>query len=837
MQRRLRLLLPFCLILALPAAYAQQSRIFGTVKDSTGRKLPGTSIQVTGTTAGTATDENGAYSLPVPAGQNLVIVFSFTGLRPDTLMVRLKPGEKKELNSTLLGHVALLPEFVFEERPLKEINVTKVDPKLVDVLPTPNRNVEDLLKTLPGVNSSNELSSTYSVRGGNYDENLVYVNDIEVYRPYLIRSGQQEGLSFINSDMVDNIRFSAGGFDAKYGDKMSSVLDVSYRKPKKFAGTFSGSLLGASLELEGISPNKRFTYIAGLRQKSNQYLLNTFETKGEYKPSFTDIQFLGTWALSRKLDVELFTNYSRNRYNLVPQNRETNFGTVTDAKRFTVYFEGQEADRYETVTGALSLNYRFTDKVRLKYIGSVYRSQEQEEFDILGQYFLDQLESDFGKEGFGNVAFNLGVGSFLSHARNTFDATVASHELKGDVVGERSLLQWGLRIQHEDISDRIGEWNYLDSAGFSIPSTRADSNPQIVLNDVVHNSIRLASNRYSGYVQHTWDLKDSLNLIVTTGIRFQYWDENRQTVVSPRVSLTYQPRWKRIMSFRFAAGYYYQPPFYRELRDLQGNIHEDVQAQRSIHFVLGHDMQFLALGREFKLTTEAYYKILDDLNPYKINNLSIRYMAQNNAHGYARGIDMRLFGEFVPGTESWASLGILETKEDLSNDFYYLYLNSDGDTIIPGYTYNDIPVDSIRNTPGYIPRPADQRVSFSLFFQDYLPNSPTFKMNLSLHFSTGLPFGPPGNDRYKDILRMPTYRRVDIGFSKILIGDEVRNKPKGKLLRGITSAWLSLEIFNLLQVSNVSSYIWITDVSTARKYAVPNYLTGRQVNLRLTAKF
>lgn len=819
------------------ASSAQDARLYGVIKDSSGRVLPGTSVAILNQQGGSVTNDNGRYELRVPSEQSLQIIFSFTGLKPDTVLLNLKKKEQKELNITLKGRTTILPEFTIQEKSLKDYNITKINPKIVQVLPTPNQSVEDIIKTLPGVSSKNELSSTYSVRGGNYDENLVYVNDIEVYRPMLVRSGQQEGLSIINSDMVDNISFSAGGFDAKYGDKMSSVLDVDYHKPTRFAGSVSASLLGASLELENISKNKKFTYMGGLRYKSNQYLLNTFDTKGEYRPSFTDIQLLSTYEFSKKFSVEVFADYAHNIYSLIPENRETNFGTITDAKRFTVYFEGQEADRYETATGAVTFHFNPSDKLHFKLINSAYTSQEEERFDILGQYFLDQLESDFGEDDFGDVAFNLGVGSFLGHARNKLNLTVAGSELKGEYISKQQLLQWGIRYQHEDIDDKLDEWNYLDSAGFSIPSTRDSLNPQILLNNVVKSKIALESNRYSGYIQNSWDLSETANMIVTAGVRFQYWDLNEQSLFSPRVSMSYNPKWKTNMAFRAAAGYYYQPPFYRDLRNSAGQINSNVQAQKSIHFVLGNDYQFLALGREFKLTTEAYYKILDDLNPYKINNLQIRYLAKNNAKGYARGIDLRLFGEFVPGTESWASLSYLKTEEDLNDDDFYTYLNSDGEVIIPGYTYNNIPVDSTLNSPGYIPRPSDQRVSFSLFFQDYLPKSPTFKMYLSLHFSTGLPYGPPGDDRYKDVLRSTNYRRVDIGFSKQLIGEDVPNKPSSKVLRKMESMWLSLEVYNLLAVSNVSSYIWITDVSTARKYSVPNYLTGRQLNLKLSLKF
>lgn len=817
--------------------YSQTATISGTVVDSLHKPLYGVSVSVFGKPIATTTDDKGKYLLSVPAGQSLKIVFSFTGLHGDSLNINLAPGEKKEVNKILRERVAMIREVTIEDKSLKSTNIMRLDPKSVSVIPTPNQSVEDLLKTLPGVSSANELSSTYSVRGGNYDENLVYVNDIEVYRPFLVRSGQQEGLSFINPDMVSSIGFSAGGFDAIYGDKMSSVLDIKYRKPKKFAGAASGSLLGESVELEGVSKNNKFSFIGGVRQKSNQYLLNTFETSGEYKPSFTDVQLLGTFDATKKLEFEVFGNYSRNRYNLVPQNRETDFGTLNDAKRFTVFFEGQEIDRYDAFTGAASATYHPKENLKLKLIASGFTTSEEETFDILGQYYLDQLETDFGKTNFGNVAFNLGVGSFLNHARNKLDANVVSIEHKGELVKQKTLIQWGVKVQHEQIDDKLNEWYYNDSSGFSIPSWRDSMNPQILLNDVVHSTVSISSNRYSGYIQNTWKLTDTTKIILTTGVRANYWDLNQQLVISPRVSVTYKPKRKKSMSFRAAAGYYYQPPFYRELRNLDGDVNKNVRAQQSIHFVLGNDYTFLALGREFKLTTELFYKILDDLVPYKVDNLRLRYFGENSAKGYARGIDFRLFGEFVPGLESWASLSVLETREDISNDFYYNRYNANGDLIIPGYTSDQLAVDSSRVEPGYIPRPADQRVNFGLFFQDYLPKAPTYKMQLSLLFGTGLPFGPPGKDRYKDVLRTPQYKRVDIGFSKQIVGEGVKHAPKSKFLRKFESIWISLEVFNLLQVSNVSSYIWITDISNARKYAVPNYLTKRQLNLRLNLKF
>ncbi|MBL0033736.1 MAG: carboxypeptidase-like regulatory domain-containing protein [Bacteroidetes bacterium] len=833
-----RLLLSFFafVFLSLTINAQQVGTISGKVKDPDGKPLFGASIGVIGKAIGVYSKDDGSFTFQVPANENLQVIISYTGLKQDTFNIRLIPGEKKEIISKMTGKIYQITEFTVYDKSLKSENATPIDPKIVKMIPTPNQSVEDILKTLPGVSSANELSSTYNVRGGNYDENLVYINDFEVYRPMLVRSGQQEGLSVINPDMVDGIKFSAGGFDAKYGDKLSSVLDIRYRRPKKFGGSVSASLLGASLELENQSKTGKFYYMLGGRQKSNQYLLNTFETEGEYKPSFTDVQILTGVDISKKLNVEVFGNYARNRYNLVPQSRETNFGTINDAKRFTVYFEGQELDKYETFTGSFSATFKPKPKLSLKLIGSYYKSHEEENFDILGQYFLDQLENDLGKDDFGNVAFNLGVGSFLNHARNTLDGEIFSLEQKGEIINESSLWQWGIKIQQETFSDKLHEWYYNDSAGFSINSYRDSMNPQIILNDVVIGKNNLTTHRINGYIQNTWQITDTTRLVLTTGIRANYSDLNEELIISPRVSVTYKPRGKKNLSLRAAGGFYYQPPFYRELRGSDGKLYPDVKAQKSIHAVIGGDMTFLALGREFKLTAEVFYKSLENLIPYKVDNLRLRYLPQFTSKGYSQGIDLRLFGDFVPGAESWLSVSYLQTEEDLRGDFYYRYFDEEGKEIFPGAS-NSRPVDSTKVEPGYIPRPADQRLTFGVFFQDYLPKFPTYKMQLSLIFGTALPFGPPGNNRYTDLLRTPTYRRVDIGFSKQLIGDEVKKKPQGKFMKNFESMWVGLEVFNLLQVSNVASYTWITDVTNARKYAVPNYLTGRQLNIRLTAQF
>lgn len=830
-------LLAFGFWLLAASVLAQQATISGTVTDASGKALEGVNVSLFGLPVGTITDSTGNYSLSVPA-QQLKIIFSYAGLKTDTVNMKLKEGEKRVINRGMKSSVHLLKEVDIETTPISRINMTPVNPKLLSHIPTPNQSVIDIIKTYAGVSSSNELSSGYSVRGGNYDENLVYVNDIEIYRPFLVRSGQQEGLSFPNSDMVSSIYFSAGGFDAVYGDKMSSVLDMQYRKPKKFGGAFNFSLLGGALELEGASKNQKRYIIGGFRYKSSSYLLSNLDVQGDYKPSFYDVQLLSGFQLDTKTNLELFGNYSRNNYTVIPSTRETEFGTVKQAFKLKIFFDGQETDLFETGIGAISLTRKPTEKLKLKLIASAFASAEEEKFDILGQYFLDQLESDLGSENFGNSLFNLGVGSFLDHARTQLTAVVWNTEHKGEYVNDNIFLRWGAKYQREEIEDHLREWKYLDSAGFSVPTFRdtPSVNAVLGLNDFTNTRINVSSNRYSAYLQNIWTITDTTKIILAAGVRAQYWDLNEEFIISPRASVTYKPKWKRNMNFRFATGYYYQPPFYRELRDLKGIIHTDVKAQQSIHFVLGSDYTFLTLSREFKLVTEIYYKHLDNLIPYKIDNVRIRYLADQTAKGYATGIDFRLNGEFVPGTESWASLSFLQTEEDIKGDYFYDYYNSDGEKIIPGYTANDIRTDSVRTEPGYIPRPTDQRITFGLFFQDYLPKFPAYKVYLSFQFGTGLPFGPPGKDRYKDVLRIPPYRRADIGFSKQIIGEDVKRPPNIKFLRKFSEIWVNLEVYNLLQVNNTVSYIWVKDV-TNRQYAVPNYLTSRQLNLRLSFKF
>ncbi len=834
--------LPALLLMACASAsLAQQTgTVYGVVKDPSGLPKANVNVAAVGLPGGAATDDRGAYSLEVPAQTDITIAFSHLGFQMQRVSVRLRAGERRELNRQLSAGEENLPTVVVSDERSREAGIIRIDPRTIEAIPTPSGSFESVLKTLPGVNMPSELSSQYFVRGGNYDENLVYVNDFEIYRPLLVRSGQQEGLSFIHPEMVNAVNFSAGGFAAEYGDKLSSVLDVSYRKPDKFGGTVYGSLLGGGLHLEGAS--KRFSYLTGVRYKSNQYLLNSLETKGEYKPSFLDFQSSLNYRISDRTSMAFLGHYARNKYRVVPETRETEFGTINEALRLTIYFDGQEVDQFETGMGGISLTHFPTDSLKLKFLASAFRTVESESFDILGQYFLDELERDLGSDEFGESVASRGVGSLLDHARNELSADVYNFEHRGALYGYRSELNWGIKYQHEAFDDELREWSYVDSAGYSLPHPRDQAgqpgpySQQIELQDVLRTDISLTNERVHGFVNYNRLLGTERRVSVTAGWRAHYAALNGELVTGPRLLFSYKPPWRRNLVFRGAAGYYYQPPFYRELRNLEGGINPDVKAQRSIHFVAGGDYQFLAFGREFKLVSEFYYKKLDNLVPYKVENLRVRYFAANNSSGYATGADFRVNGEFVPGTESWISLSILKTEENLSDDFYYDYYNASGEKIYPGYTADNAATDSLLRFPGNLPRPTDQRVTFSMFFQDYIPRFPSWKMHMTLVFGTGLPFGPPGNDKYQDVFRVPYYRRVDIGFSKTFIDEDNPRQSRLKWANRIRSLWVSLEVFNLLQVNNTISYIWISDI-TNRSYAVPNFLSARTINLRVNMRF
>lgn len=839
---------PLVLVLLLSALVlrAQDATLFGTVRDEAGQPVPGVSVAVAGSPKGTTTSEHGTYELGVPSGEAITIRFAFVKDVQEQV-VTLQPGERRELGITIKAKV-ITGVTVTPDR-LRDVGVEKIDPKYTHFMPNPLGDVNNLLQGRLGVTTRNELSSGYSVRGGNFDENLVYVNDIEVYRPFLVRAGQQEGLSFPNPDLIEQIHFNAGGFEARYGDKMSSVLDITYKRPREFSATAQASFLGGSVSVAAPMAKRRLRQITGFRYRTLNTVLKGLDTQGDYTPVYTDLQSYWTYDVSEKVELGFLGVYSRNRYDVVPQDRETELGNFNQALRFNVYFEGQEKTAYETYFAALNATVKATDDLLLKFTGSAFRTYETERYDILGQYRLSELDRDLGSDNFGQPIKILGIGTFLDHARNQLEATVVSANHKGTLQLLRTAtrhheLQWGVEVRGEQIKDALSEWNLVDSADYGIPYT---SDPdRLELQHSVKSRLELQSVRTSGYVQHAWDWMQAgdRSWSLVAGVRAQNWTYNGQTVVSPRVRLAYHPGWKKVLSpgdtlsrdysFWFATGLYYQPPFYRELRDFNGALNPDVQAQRSIHFILGADREFTMWDRPFKVSAEAYYKLLDDLIPYELDNVRIRYYAKNDARGYAAGLDMKLNGEFIKGIESWASLSVLTTQEDILDDSYTLLYNAAGERIYPGYTFDTRAVDTVVVKPGYVPRPTDQRVNFAMFFQDEMPRFPTFKVHVSLVFGTSLPYGPPNDNRYADTLRSGLYRRVDIGFSKQLLG--AKGQEKTGFLGHIKDAWISLEIFNLINLNNVVDYSWVQDVS-GRYYGIPEFLTPRRLNLKLIAWF
>ena len=806
-MRTIKLLfLQLLLMVSAASAFAQSNNatLFGKITDQEGKPLDMVNISIKNSSIGTVSNRAGEYLLRIPAKKPIVIVFSFIGYQAVEKIMTASEEQRLELNVSINQIDQKIDEVQITQHRRNKANMDRIDSKyLTSIVDAGTGGVEALIKTLPGVSTNNELSSQYTVRGGNFDENLVYVNDIEVYRPFLIRAGQQEGMSFINSDMVSSIEFSAGGFDAKYGDKMSSVLDIKYRKPTKFAGSAAASLLGGSLQLEDIGKNGKFSHISGIRYKTNRYMLGSLDEKGEYNPNFIDAQTYLTYKFSQAFDVSFLGNLAQNQYNFIPQNRKTSFGTFNKAYNATIYFEGQEVDRFVTSTGALVANYHPGERLNMKFIASAFHSKEEETYDILGQYYLNELERNLGSENLGDSVLNIGVGTFLNHARNYLNASVYSFEHKGAYNSERHLLNWGVKVQTERISDQMNEWILRDSTGYAIPY----NGDKIELYSTTNTDTTINSTRFSGYIQDTYQIAiNKGSLYATGGLRANYWSFSEELLLSPRGTLRYYPDWDANFVFHLSGGIYYQPAFYKELKDREGIIYPNTKAQRSTQVLFGTDYIFRAWDRPFKFTSEMYFKVMTNLIPYKIDNVRIRYLPNQTANGYAMGLDMKVNGEFVSGIESWASLSIMKTEEDILKDGH-----------------------------GYLARPTDQRFNFSVFFQDYFPGNPTWKMHLTAFYGSRLPAGPPNSERYMDVFRIPPYRRIDLGMSKVLINPDHKNF-RYKAFNSIKDMWLSLEVFNLLGINNTISYLWVAN-NSGDMFGVPNYLTRRKLNLKLTVKF
>ena len=804
-------------LFSLIQSFAQNAEILGVILDKNNNPIE--NINVISNLSGTTTNSNGFYSIKVTSNQDVNIEFTHINYKKISLKFNLNDDEIFEFNPIMDESIEQIATIVLNSRSRDNFSgVSNINPEVIRKIRGAQPGVENLLKTLPGVSISNELSTQYSVRGGNFDENLVYVNDVEVYRPFLVRSGQQEGLSFVNTDLIKSVKFSSGGFQSKYGDKMSSVLDIKYRKPVENKLSSNLNLLGSSISSDFISDNSKITNILGFRYRDNSLLVQSRETKTNYKPSFIDFQNLFTYTISDKIELSFLSNISINDYNYKPKTRQTNFGTLEDPTALIVYYNGQEKDKYKTFFSSLTAKINLKKNLILKVIASTFNTVEKEYFDILAQYNLGEVNSSIGDENLGEVEFSEGIGAQLNHARNSLDALIFNIENKLYYKVDNNNFEFSVKYSSENIDDRIIEWEIIDSAGFSIdpPFINSISQQPYESNQgpiLPFSDIRSTSNttikRLQSYLQWSKISNSSLGeFYYNAGLRLHGWkiNENKlNTVISPRAQFAIKPNWEKDMLFRFSTGIYYQPPFYRELRGFDGYVNYDVKAQKSIHFVLSNDYSFELWNRPFKLLSELYYKKMDDVNTYTIDNVRIRYSAENNAKAYAYGLDLRLNGEFVPGTESWFSLGYLKTEENI-------------------------------NDQGYIARPTDQRLKFGVLFQDYVPNIPDLKMYLNLIYNTGVPGGAPSySNPYNYLNRLPDYKRADLGVSYIIVGNEKKYKDGFKSL--FEEFTVGLEIFNMFNVQNSITNTWVRDVYSKRQFSIPNYLTPRIFNLNLEFKF
>ena len=798
----------------------QTATLKGKVLDSINRPIENATVSIGN--LGTVTDQKGAYEIKVPANKNITVRYGHVSFNSFSKTFRIQRGKTLYFSPRLFSKTESIDEVIIIDERASTQGLVAIEGKTAQIIPSANQGIESVLKTLPGVNFNNELSTQYNVRGGSFEENLVYVNGIEIYRPFLVRSGQQEGLSFVNPELTQNVDFSAGGFQAKYGDKLSSVLDITYRKPSRFGASFEASFLGASASVEGLSKDEKFKVLVGARYRNNSLFLNSNDIDANFNPNFTDIQAYLSYDFTEKFSLDFLGSYSLNNYNVTPRSRQTNFGTLTNPLSLVVSYQGKEEDQYETLFGALKGNYIFSDNVSASLTVSRYSTKEQEYYDILSFYGLGEVDANFGSDDFGNSNFVQSIGSQLDHARNNLKAQISNIKLTADWRLNSNLFEFGAKYQHENIKDRINEWQVVDSAGFSLrppyllPRNDEPYEPYTgpivpFININAENDVTIE--RISGFAQ--WSRKSYIGdhpVWYNLGVRAQHWNVSGEglksqgyTVVSPRGQFSIKPNWDHDMLFRVSGGIYYQPPFYRELRDSLGMVHPEVKAQKSVHIVLGHDYSFSLWNRPFKLVSEVYYKNLTDVNPFTIDNVKIRYRAKNNAIAYAAGVDLRLNGEFVPGTESWFSIGYLQTEENIDDR-------------------------------GYISRPTDQRFKFALLFQDYVPSVPSLKMYLNLVYNTGVPGGSPSYaDPYDYQNRLKAYFRSDLGISYIFV--DLNNPPKANWQKPFKHLSAGLELFNMFDNQNTITNTWVRDISADRYVAIPNYLSGRVLNLKIAMRF
>lgn len=811
--------LTLCFLLATSLITAQTATVKGVLK--TNSKAPIEGVAITYLNTGTTSDEKGEYVLKIPANIDITITFSHISYNTFDKIVKLQKNKTLQFSPVLEPKTEVIDEVIVKDNKKDAQGFLTVKPSDIAKIPGANQGIENILMTLPGVNNNNELSTQYNVRGGNFDENLVYVNGIEVYRPFLVRSGQQEGLSFVNSAMVQNVNFSAGGFQAKYGDKLSSVLDITYRTPTEFATTMNASLLGGSATVEGVMLQNKLSALVGVRYRDNSLFINSKDIVTTSNPNFTDAQTFLSYSVNPKLKIDFLGNFSLNNYNFTPQSRRTKFGTISNPLELIVYYEGKEKDKFKTVFGALKGGYAVNENLNVNVTTSSYHTIEEEYYDVLASYNLGEVNSDFGSDNFGEVDFYEGIGSQLSHARNDLDAFINNIEINGAFKKNSHQIDFGIKYQNEDTKDSLNEWEVIDSLGFSVRPPNFVSNNQpyepftgeLLPFQSIRANNHVVINRLVWFAQYSKNtFWNNHKIWYNVGLRSHKWSVNdhistkvNQTSYSLRGQFSIKPDWEKDMLFRISGGMYNQPPFYKELRNYSGIVIPKIEAQKSMQLILGNDYSFKLWERPFKLVSEVYYKHLTDVNTYTVDNVKVRYSVDNDAIAYATGIDLRLNGEFVPGTESWISIGFLKTEEN-------------------------------KNNLGYIPRPTDQHFKFGMLFQDYVPNIPNIKMYLNLVFNTGVPGGSPSySNPYEYQNRLNAYKRADIGISYVFT--DAKNQFQSGWLRDFKELSVGFEIFNMFDVQNAITNTWVRDVYSKQFYGVPNYMTQRVLNIKMDVKF
>ena len=828
----------FVLLLSLASIVAFSQRraatISGIVTDETDRPLSSVSVVILGRQKGITTNDSGRFTIATPSERAFSLIFTYTGFKVLQRNFNLSSGESETITVQLEkgSDTSLQTVTVTNQQNRTTIGQIAIDPTLAINNPSPIGGIEAQIKTLVG--SQSELTSQYNVRGGSFDENLVYVNDFEIFRPYLIRNGQQEGLSFINPEMAGNVNFYIGGFQAKYGDKMSSVLDVDYRQPKRFGGSAYIGLLEQGLHFEGASAKKKFTYIVGARNRSLRNLLSAQETKGNYSPSSSDLQGYITWQPGTRWLMEALANVNNTNFTLYPEESKQTTSVFsplyTQNLGLDVYYEGQEKDKYRTAMLGLASTYKFSESFKLKGMLSRFQNKEEENIDIGGSYLFGDRDFDRSQATFGLIVNPLGAGYYQNFSRNRLNVEIWNATLRGTLVKKNHYIQFGNSFSLERITDVLKEFEYRDSAGYSLPSRVG---PLAVYSNIAANS-NLNISRLQGFAQDNWTLNNGFT--IQGGLRYNYNNLNQEFLISPRLGVSYKPEhWNKNIIFRAAAGVYNQPPFYREMRRPDGTVNTALKAQKSVQYSAAMDYNFQWSGRPFRLNTEAYYKDMRDVVPYDIDNVRLRYFGTNSAKAYAYGLETRLYGELVQGAESWVSIGLSKTMENLDNDFYYKYLNSKGQEIT-ATTTDRIVTDSAKTDIGWLRRPTDRRITFGLFFQDYLSTNKNFKVSLNIIYGSNLPYNIPGNSRYRNALEIPSYIRTDIGFSALLLDGDKSKRRSHNPLRGLDNIWASLEVFNLIDRANTISYSLIKDFSN-NIFTIPNRLTPRLINLKLVARW